>query len=792
MEINTLEEDTLKQLKEWVSKGFYIKYKGRENLILNFKLNKQFFKIKINTMKIELLYDKIEEKYEWIKNINNLIKKNMSLIDILTLIEEVYEEDIEELMRQENDMLINKLINDHDINDTKLKELEKKLIQQLDTYIPTQQLKVSDKKYKLFDRNTIGRILVNEHINLKKKLIKDNKVEIDTINNDITKWIIKYRNFENKKLDESLKELDNKYNYNYIELELTFNIELYPNYPPSIKVIRPRLDKKLMLSFSNLIMLKIDYWSVSRTVEFIIFKLYDLLNSKCIIDTNNILNDIKKYPTGSYSKLELAIAKLCTLTDINILEFDNIDDTKYELTANFKQIAIATPTTEGNNSHWAKGTGYGHNNDSKSNWKFEDYLEAQNKKNSEIYEQLLIIFDSINKENIDYDIIKNNNLIEFIEKYLTGVTILEINNNIQIYKIIFNILIELTNEQYFNIFKESTIKILKNISEEAHQIIKLKDKLVNKTDIDNELEIAYIIINLTEIVYPKYENFLKTTEIKEIETEDISTKYINIMDKLKYNICEFNNNYGYEKKPLTNNNSIIRLTKELASLSKNIPIYYESSIFISINEDNINNIRVLISAPKDTPYDSGLFIFDILITNEFPEKPPLMNLSNNGNIRFNPNLYKCGKVCLSLLGTWHGGSKEEQWNSQTSTLQQLLISVQSQIFIDKPYLNEPGYESRYSKEQSIIYNNTYNLYVRYYTMIHAMINIIKNIEHYNEFKDIIINHFKLKKDYILSTCKKWVDESFSGKESIQHSEVINTEKYEKVYMQLKTILDELN
>ena len=38
-----------------------------------------------------------------------------------------------------------------------------------------------------------------------------------------------------------------------------------------------------------------------------------------------------------------------------------------------------------------------------------------------------------------------------------------------------------------------------------------------------------------------------------------------------------------------------------------------------------------------------------------------------GRVRFNPNLYNCGKVCLSLLGTWSGPS----WDPGTSTLLQV-------------------------------------------------------------------------------------------------------------------------
>ena len=41
----------------------------------------------------------------------------------------------------------------------------------------------------------------------------------------------------------------------------------------------------------------------------------------------------------------------------------------------------------------------------------------------------------------------------------------------------------------------------------------------------------------------------------------------------------------------------------------------------------------------------------------------MLNVSNkigSGTVRFNPNLYQNGKVCLSLLGTWSGGV-DEQW-----------------------------------------------------------------------------------------------------------------------------------
>lgn len=61
--------------------------------------------------------------------------------------------------------------------------------------------------------------------------------------------------------------------------------------------------------------------------------------------------------------------------------------------------------------------------------------------------------------------------------------------------------------------------------------------------------------------------------------------------------------------------------------------------------------------------------------------------------RFNPNLYADGKVCLSLLGTWHGGDATEKWDPTHSNLQQVLLSIQGMIFIPDPMFNEPGYEA---------------------------------------------------------------------------------------------------
>ncbi|KAJ7292799.1 hypothetical protein C8J57DRAFT_1267123 [Mycena rebaudengoi] len=128
----------------------------------------------------------------------------------------------------------------------------------------------------------------------------------------------------------------------------------------------------------------------------------------------------------------------------------------------------------------------------------------------------------------------------------------------------------------------------------------------------------------------------------------------------------------------------LHFVKELATMATSLP----PGIFVRVDEVRNDAIKIMIAGPEDTPYSGGLFEFDCFMPLTYPETPPLMHLrtTGGGTVRFNPNLYNNGQVCLSLLGTWPGGP-EEQWSS-SSTLLQVLVSIQSMILIDAPYYNE--------------------------------------------------------------------------------------------------------
>lgn len=130
-------------------------------------------------------------------------------------------------------------------------------------------------------------------------------------------------------------------------------------------------------------------------------------------------------------------------------------------------------------------------------------------------------------------------------------------------------------------------------------------------------------------------------------------------------------------------------------MSNALPIDHTNAIFFRVDKEWVDVMKALIMGAAGTPYAHGAFEFDIYCTNTYPKEPPKMNLTTTGNgqVWFNPNLYACGKVCLSLLGTWRGNVATENWDPKISTILQVLLSTQSIIMSEEVYFNEPSFES---------------------------------------------------------------------------------------------------
>ncbi|KDQ17329.1 hypothetical protein BOTBODRAFT_30149 [Botryobasidium botryosum FD-172 SS1] len=218
-------------------------------------------------------------------------------------------------------------------------------------------------------------------------------------------------------------------------------------------------------------------------------------------------------------------------------------------------------------------------------------------------------------------------------------------------------------------------------------------------------------------------------------------------------IPNYKSHYNNEARMLVNSDMPKRslaIAKELAVLTTNLPVSWDSSVFLRVDEARVDIIKALITGPEGTPYHNGCFLFDIFLGPSYNQSPPSVKYmtTNGGKFRFNPNLYADGKVCLSLLGTWEGPG----WIAGKSTLLQVLISIQSMILCDEPYLNEPGWANGAGTASS----RAYSANVRRMVVHTAMLGNLKNPP--EPFEDIIRTHFRLKGRAIEAQLDKWLDD----------------------------------
>lgn len=84
-----------------------------------------------------------------------------------------------------------------------------------------------------------------------------------------------------------------------------------------------------------------------------------------------------------------------------------------------------------------------------------------------------------------------------------------------------------------------------------------------------------------------------------------------------------------------------KLVSQIAMLRTSLP----EGIWVRHGSSRLDVMKILMVGPKGTPYENGLFEFDLLCPADFPMKPPMMffRTTGGGRVRFNPNLYEDGK-----------------------------------------------------------------------------------------------------------------------------------------------------
>lgn len=190
------------------------------------------------------------------------------------------------------------------------------------------------------------------------------------------------------------------------------------------------------------------------------------------------------------------------------------------------------------------------------------------------------------------------------------------------------------------------------------------------------------------------------------------------------------------------------MRKEMALLMHSLP----EGIIVRGYEDRVDILRVMITGPVDTPYEHGLFVFDVRLPQDYPASPPLFHYLSQCSGRLNPNLYEDGKVCVSLLGTWSGRGSEV-WTSKSNVLQ-VLVSIQGLILCSEPYYNEAGYEKQRGtaegRENSRMYSEMVLL-----KLVQSMERLLNKPP--EGLQNEILQHFAHHGARLIQKLKRWVN-----------------------------------
>ena len=209
--------------------------------------------------------------------------------------------------------------------------------------------------------------------------------------------------------------------------------------------------------------------------------------------------------------------------------------------------------------------------------------------------------------------------------------------------------------------------------------------------------------------------------------------------------------------------NMTRLINDIKEL-KNNPI---ENIHYQHDEENMLKGYAMIIGTENTPYAYGNYLFEFNFPITYPFDPPtVIYYTNDGSTRFNPNLYVCGKVCLSILNTWKG----EGWTSCLNIKSVLLIL--STILNDTPIINEPGLSINHCD------NDNYNNMLKYKNLEVAIIGILNKKylnSKFNIFYDIIVEKYFSNKNNILKNLNELKNE-------LQDNNIIRFNLYNSKYL----------
>lgn len=109
----------------------------------------------------------------------------------------------------------------------------------------------------------------------------------------------------------------------------------------------------------------------------------------------------------------------------------------------------------------------------------------------------------------------------------------------------------------------------------------------------------------------EYKDRLRALQFKEVEMTDETGQYKHYHNNLINGGTPQSG--SIDKRGVHNQKRMLHMAKEISSLSTTLPLEWESSIHLYVDQNRLDVLRALIIGPSGTPYQNGIFQFDIYL-----------------------------------------------------------------------------------------------------------------------------------------------------------------------------------
>lgn len=267
--------------------------------------------------------------------------------------------------------------------------------------------------------------------------------------------------------------------------------------------------------------------------------------------------------------------------------------------------------------------------------------------------------------------------------------------------------------------------------------------------------------------------------LQEVDITDDTYKHY--LDKLKF--TKGNTGLVKEDYKIRENNNHLYDNKYETYYIKNYlnPNKLSSEFLVQDTKDN-RLFKLLVFGEKDTPYENCGFIFNIFVPDTFPSTPPIIQYYKDlPDAQLTPYIFK-DSVKLPILGNYL--NYFPKWNPN-NTLYDIIIAIKSMFTHKNPFFSNIITYNNKKTRSKLLEADNYNHRVKLISIKEGIINLLKNKEEC--FNRIILLHFLIKYDDLITQLNNWENEEFNP-ESIEYSKY-NSQSIDNLIIEAKDLLN---